>query len=134
SQIERWKVSLSGNSNVIFHGFKPHKDTPAFIKAFDLLIAPYCSEVYVKGANQSNNIAQWMSPLKIFEYMSSGVPFITSDLPVLREVLVHKVNAFLCRPENSDEWVAAIRELRRHPEVGKQMALQAKSDFLERYT
>ena len=37
---------------------------------FDVLLAPYGK--IVKTASKIGNISQWMSPLKIFEYMASG--------------------------------------------------------------
>ncbi|MCP4937118.1 MAG: glycosyltransferase family 4 protein [bacterium] len=48
-----------------------------------------------------------MSPLKMFEYLAMGRLLISSDLPVLREVLNEDV-AMLCQPENLWQWQAAI--------------------------
>ena len=40
--------------------------------------------------------------------MSSKVPIISSDLPVLREILENKVNAILVDPNNVEEWSSAL--------------------------
>ena len=80
------------------------------------------------------DIARWMSPLKIFEYMASGKPIICSDLPVLREVLKHQDTAFLCPPDEIDAWVKALMTLRDNPEIGQAIAQNAKKEFLSHYT
>ena len=61
---------------------------------------------------KGSNTADWMSPLKLFEYMSSGVPIISSDLPVLREILEDRRNALLVPPKNFDSWDEALKIIR----------------------
>ncbi|NIV99675.1 glycosyltransferase, partial [Candidatus Saccharibacteria bacterium] len=79
--------------NVYFHGFVHPGKLPHFFTAFDILLMPYQKSVSVAGGR--TDTARWMSPLKMFEYMSTGKPIVSSDLPVLREVLVHEENALL---------------------------------------
>lgn len=134
-EIARWKAVLDpGQGNVVFHGFVPHAATVSYIQAFDLLIAPYQRSVFVKNSDNSNNIAQWMSPLKIFEYMSSGKAMITSDLPVLREVLKDGHNAVLCDPAHIEDWVRAVERLRENAGLRQTLARQAVADFFAHYT
>ena len=47
-------------------------------------------------------------PLKLFEYMSMNKPIISSNLPVLREVLINNYNSTLVNPENSLKWIEKI--------------------------
>jgi len=58
----------------------------------------------VNGLNTLN----WMSPMKMFEYMQSGKPIISSDFPVLREILEHNENALLVESDNIEMWIKAI--------------------------
>lgn len=133
--VDKWRTQLEvGQKNVIFHGFVAHADTPAFIISFDVLIAPYQESVHVKRSNNSNNIALWMSPLKIFEYMSSGKPIISSDLPVLKEVLRNKKNAILNDPININDWSNSLVELKKDECLRKDLGSQAKKDFLNKYS
>lgn len=135
ADVEAAKAQLESDpGNVTFYGFVPHRDTVNYIMRSDVLIAPYLKGVFVKNGKYSNNIAQWMSPLKIFEYMSSGKPMITSDLPVLREVLTHGKNALLCDPDKLDSWEHAIRQLSGDPSLGKAIGEKARQDFLHHYT
>jgi glycosyltransferase involved in cell wall biosynthesis len=73
-----------------------------------------------------------MSPLKVFEYMSSGKAIVCADFPVLREVLSDD-NAILVNPEDRDGWVSAIERLKDR-NLREQLGQQAYQDFLEHYT
>jgi glycosyltransferase involved in cell wall biosynthesis len=63
-----------------------------------------------------------MSPMKMFEYMASGVPMIASDLPALREVLAHEVNCLLVPPASVHAWLAAHDRLSDNPVLGRTIA------------
>jgi len=74
-----------------------------------------------------------MSPMKMFEYMASGTPIVSSDLPVLREVLSNKFNCLLVSPSDVDAWVAALVTLRRDREFALSLASNARLQYLEIY-
>jgi glycosyltransferase involved in cell wall biosynthesis len=116
-------------TNVIFHGHVPHRDVPAQLHSFDVLLAPYQQKVYVDGGAET---AAVMSPLKLFEYLAAGRAVIASDLAVLREVLDDSV-AVLCPPENIDAWVAAVHRL-MDLEVRAALGIAGRKRFLERHT
>ena len=65
--------------------------------------------------------------------MAAGKAIISSDLPVLREVL-NSNNAILVDPENVDEWNKAILMLFDDPDRRQNIAFQAQSDFYKLYT
>ncbi|MBT1688326.1 glycosyltransferase family 4 protein [Dawidia soli] len=132
AQIQQ--LSARSSSNVIFHGFKSQQELPAYIASFDILIAPYTRTVIVSGKKGANNLALWMSPLKIFEYMSAGKPIITSDLPVIREILQDGVNARMCPPEVLEDWVTAVGELAGNSVLRTTLAARALHDFEEHFT
>ena len=59
----------------------------------------------VTSTGDVGNIARFMSPMKMFDYLASGKLIISSDLPVLREILKHQHNAILIKNfENIFEW------------------------------
>jgi glycosyltransferase involved in cell wall biosynthesis len=88
--------------------------------------------VIVHGGKDDH--ASWMSPLKIFEYMAAGKPIISSDLAVLREILVHEENALLCDPDDIEGWVNSVDRLRRDPQLMLSLATAARYQFDVRHT
>jgi len=88
----------------------------------------------VSVSSGSMDVSRWMSPLKIFEYMSAGKAILCSDLPVLKEVLTHDRNAWLCTPDRPGEWVEALEHLRDEPGVRRRLGAQARKDFEAKYT
>lgn len=118
-------------SNLIIHGHMPYTKAEQYRLAFDVLLAPYQKEVYVPGGG---NTAKWMSPLKIFEYMAAGKPIICSDLPVLREVLIHGKNALLCNPDDTNEWINCLKRLRDDEELRRSLGSAAYKDFIDNHT
>ena len=77
--------------------------------------------------------SKWMSPMKMFEYMAAARPIISSDLPVLREVLKDKVNALLVAPDNIEKWVEAACSLRDDSSLKNRLAYNARSDYETKY-
>jgi glycosyltransferase involved in cell wall biosynthesis len=126
-----WKKQLNYQSNIIFHGHVSHAETKNFMMNFDVLLAPYQNKVEVAGGG---NTEKWMSPLKIFEYMSSGKPLICSDISVLKEVLHHGINCMLCPPDNPKIWSETLSKLVDDNIFANSIGENAKKDFLENYT
>jgi glycosyltransferase involved in cell wall biosynthesis len=116
-------------SNLTLTGFIPNADLPRYQAACDLLLMPYQRHV---AASSGGDIAPYLSPMKLFEYLAAGRAILSSDLPVFREVL-NPDNAILLPPEDVDAWVNAIRELHAHPEKRAALGSRARQDA-EKYT
>jgi len=127
-----WLEQSRALPNIHFHGFVDHAQVELFLTHFDIVLAPYQAVVQVSG--NEGNTANWMSPLKIFEYMAAGKAIVCSDLPVLREVLEDKRNALLCQADNQINWIWAINTLCQNRDFCREMGETAQADFLEHYT
>lgn len=132
SDIDYWQRQLGELDNVKFYGFMPPSRTEKYRRSFDVLIAPYLKQISV--LSKGENIAPWMSPLKIFEYMSAAKPMLVSDLPVLREVLQHNVTALLCHPEDLASWTNALERLRDDSDLAARIGKAAYEEFKAKYT
>ena len=117
--------------NIVLHGFQPHSELDKFYKAFDVVIAPYQKKVAVDG--NKGDTSGIMSPLKIFEYMSWGLPMIVSDLPALREILSEK-SAVLVKTDDLDAWSEAIADLARDDAKRRHLGTEARRQFLAHHT
>lgn len=128
--VSKWREATREIPGITVHGFRPPVETDGYRAAMDVLLAPYQSEVVT--AQSSLETSNWMSPLKIFEYMAAGKAIIASDLPPLREVLTHE-NAVLVEPDRIEDWVAALARLRDEA-LRRRLGDQAYEDFKARYT
>lgn len=134
--VEKWKKELESYNNVHFYGFVPHSKTIDYGMKFDVVLAPYLKEVYGVGASsdENNNLSNWMSPLKIFEYMSMGKTIICTNLSVLKEILKNMETGILCDADNIDEWVNAIEKCMKDLDMCKKIGENAKVLFEAKYT
>ncbi|HUE97724.1 MAG TPA: glycosyltransferase family 4 protein, partial [Anaerolineales bacterium] len=105
--IENWKQRIESN-NIVFTGFIPNSELPRYQAAADVLLMPYSRSIM--GSSGSADSAAVASPMKMFEYMAAGRAIVSSDLPVIREVLNEK-NAVFCEPDKVGDWKLAIESL-----------------------
>jgi glycosyltransferase involved in cell wall biosynthesis len=129
SQVASW--SLNAPSNVLFHGHIRHDLVHEKLLSADALLMPYSSKVEVFCSKA--NTAKWMSPLKLFEYMAAFRPIISTNLPVLREVLNDK-NSILVQENDLAGWRAAIENLMYSDTLRLALAHAAHEDFLRDFT
>jgi glycosyltransferase involved in cell wall biosynthesis len=104
-------VQSRGLANVVLTGFVPNAELPCYHAACDAFLMPYQRRV---AASSGGDIARYLSPMKLFEYMACGRPILCSDLPVLREVL-NPENAVLLPPDDVEAWVNALESLKSDP-------------------
>lgn len=123
TDIGEWqrKLSTQDINNITLTGFIENSHLPQYQAAADILLMPY--ESFIAGSSGGNS-AEYCSPMKAFEYLASGRAIISSDLPVIREVL-DESNAILCPPQDSDAWTTALKELLENPERRHTLARKA---------
>lgn len=128
--IDYWKQIINNMNinNIYFYGFVSPKEAVLYRNAFDVVLAPYAKQVSVADTGDTS---RFMSPLKIFEYMSHGKAIIASDIPVLREVLSQS-NSILLDPNDIDGWVNAIQSL-KDTNFKNKISFNALHDF-QKYT
>ena len=112
-------------ANVTLLGHLPHDETQRRLADYDLALAPYAAVVRGAQTPEHESLADWMSPLKIFEYMAAGLPIVTSDLPVLREILAPGRDASMTSPGDAAALADAVRELARDPAQRLRLAQSA---------
>lgn len=116
-ELERRKIG-----NVILAGFVPNRTLPNYLAACDILLLPQHRSVEGSGGRE---IGSYSSPMKLFEYMASGKAIISSDLPVLREILDNRI-ARLVPSSDVDAWANSIRELCNSPSLRRSLGREAR--------
>jgi len=90
------------------------------------------SNVLIMNYPNTKHYQLYMSPLKMFEYMASSVPIVSSDLPSVREVL-NNHNAVLVEPDNVRELVNGIKRILLDNDLSVKIANKALQD-IKQYT
>lgn len=126
TDIERCRrLAKSRNTdNIVFIGYVTHKNVPRYLFAADVLLMPYTKKV---------STHQYMSPMKLFEYMAAKRPIIASEFPVLHEVLTHKKNAIFISPGDPIALAGAIKSVIEDKSFGEKLGKQALAD-VQQYT
>ena len=103
--------------NILFTGQVKRQLIPCYLKAFDVVIAPFPNNEHY------NN---YMSPLKLFEYMVSRRPIVASNLPSIKEVLNEK-NSLLVEP-TIQGLVSGINKISQDKDWADKISAQAYID------
>jgi glycosyltransferase involved in cell wall biosynthesis len=117
-QMRQW-IENEKLTHVKMTGFVPPAEIPIYLAAADLLILPTVDE-HLDSA--------YTSPLKLFEYMAACRPVVSSDLPVLREILCDGENALLFHAGDADDLAAKIKHLLGDKKLAKRLVEQAFHD------
>ena len=131
SEIEAFR-SRNTHKNLFFMGFIKPKDARKAMSMVDILLMPYQESVSI--GILGSDTSKWMSPMKLFEYLSMGVPIISSDLPVLKEVLIDKNNCLLVNPKEVRAWMNAIIEIASNDELAERLGSNAHNLYRNQYT
>ena len=129
--IKNSDKTLEKIPNLKLHGFKNKMQIAEFLIKSDLLIAPYEKKVIDNAGNQITN---YMSPLKIFEYMASKTPFIVSRMKFITDFLVEDIHCMMANPEDIEEWSYKINLFFNNPKIFKKMAEKSYQLYKRNYT
>lgn len=112
------------DGNVVRISQKSYRDVPLYMRAADILIAPYKTD--------SDRTKFYFSPIKLFEYMASGTPLVVTDLPAIREIISEKCCYFTTTRSPSD-LTKIIKDIFYDVYKAKEKAIYAKN-IVQQYT
>ncbi len=101
--------------DVQFTGAVPADEVPTALAACDILAMPFPDFPHYRTN---------MSPLKLFEYLATGRPIVSSDLPTVRDVISEE-NAFFCIPGSGESLAETLQDIHDHPEASATRAKAA---------
>lgn len=99
--------------DVRFLGPRPYLELADNQAVADVLVLP--------NTGKSEVSMYYTSPLKLFTYMASGVPIVTSDTPATREILDGS-DAYFFTPDDPASLAEEIKNALAHTEDSKQKA------------
>ncbi|MGG3467861.1 glycosyltransferase family 4 protein [Neobacillus pocheonensis] len=73
-------------------------------------------------------------PIKLFEYMSAGIPVIASNFPLWKEIVEESQCGLCVDPLNIQEMAEAILWMHNHPEEAKQLGKNGREAILKKYS
>ena len=109
-----------GVAGVSFTGALPHERMPGALAAGDVGVAPF--DVSRHAPLQ---LAFFWSPLKIFEYMATGLPVVAPSLPRLQQLVGHGAEGLLYEPQTAGALADALEAL-RNPELRRRLGEAAR--------
>lgn len=83
---------------------------------------------FLPGPNHINS-----QPNKMFEYMSAGLPVISSNFPLWAEIIQKNKCGICINPLNSEEIAAAINWILQNPAKAVSMGKNGRAAVLEKY-
>jgi glycosyltransferase involved in cell wall biosynthesis len=107
--------------SIIFEGGKQYEETPIYINAADICVAPF---------SKWRNSKIGLSPLKIYSYIACGKPIVASRVPNL-EFIESGEMGILVEPEDPVSLAGAILSLLMNEETRKKNRENALA-FIER--
>ena len=99
-------IKKNNLKNLYVHGYINYSNAVNVIKSSRYLLMPYLNRVMVRSSNL--DVSNFMSPLKMFDYLSSGNVLIASNMPVYQHILKDCYNCILASPNNFADWKKKI--------------------------
>lgn len=110
--------------NVTLVEGKTHKDIPVWLRAADVLVLPNTARDHTSKYDTS--------PVKLFEYMASGRPIVSSDLPSIRNIVDESMVWFF-EPDNPRALADAIHSALADLPKSREKSARAQEEA-EKYT
>jgi len=93
--------------NINLYDYQEYRKIPEILKQNKILLMPYQNKVFGRGTNLE--LVNYMSPMKMFDYLASGRIIIASDLKVYSHILKNNFNAFLVKTNDIKMWNKILR-------------------------
>ena len=113
----------SNYKNIVLTGYLPQEKAFQYLKSFDIVLS------YHGVDHPAYNVAV---PVKVFEYMASGVPIVVTDHQMYKNVLEDGKTAVLTG-QNPEEFAKGIEYLLENPSIAEKISARARSE-VEKYS
>ena len=127
-ELPRVQEAATGLSGVVFTGAIDHERMPACLAAADIGVAPF--DV---AAHAPLGLDFYWSPLKIFEYMATGLPVVAPSIARLGQIVAHEREGILYDSSDPDGLALALERLAGDPARRREFGAAARVRALRDY-
>jgi glycosyltransferase involved in cell wall biosynthesis len=129
SRVRQHVQELGIASRVHFAGAVPYEQMPHYLARSHIGVAPYQPSLHGQL-----RLGFYWSPLKIFEYMASGLPVVTLDVEPLRDIVRSGREGLPFRENHTEGLAGAIAELVSSPQRAMAMGQSARQRIVSLYS
>ena len=119
---EQVKRMADQDPNIHVHG---RYDLPALLK--NELSDTQC--VLLLPSRDGDGLNRIQSPIKLGEYMATGLPIIASDMSQMRKTLVNEKTAILVNPRSAEAWGQAMLKLKSSDQLRLDLSRQLRECY-----
>ena len=105
-ELARTREAARGVEGITFLGAIPHDQVPAALARADVGVAPFDL-----AAHRPLSLGFYWSPLKIFEYMATGLPVVAPAIDRIPALVGHEREGILYEPGAADGLAGALERL-----------------------
>ena len=105
--------------NITLKDFVTYDKIANILPKSKILLMPYEKKIGVLIDNI--DVSEYISPLKLFDYLASGSTIIASKKKAYMHILKHKFNCYLTQSTSIEEWTKTIVEVLSKPYLNKQV-------------
>lgn len=109
---------------VILIHFQPHNEVPKYLSAFDILCCPKID----------CEINELITPIKVIEYLSMGLPTIASAVGEIPSVISDHFDGFLVPPGDINSLEGMLEWIINNPSQSKIIGLNGRETVLKNYS
>ena len=103
------KKNFKKYQNIKFFDYVSYALIPKTMSKYDIVLMPYQKFVRVRSSNLETS--NFMSPLKLFDYLASCKIIVASNLMVYSHILKDRHNSILLNPKNIQSWAKTITNI-----------------------
>jgi starch synthase len=127
-ELSRVRDAARGLDGVVFTGALPHELMPACLASCDIGVAPFDI-----GRHRPLALGFYWSPLKIFEYMSAGLPVVAPAADRIPALVGHQREGLLYAPSETGALARALETL-TDPDLRGQLGAAARARAIREYS
>lgn len=120
-ELSKQVLSQMNQPNVSLLGVRDYQSLPTILAQADVAMIPF----------QLNRLTEATSPIKLFEYLASGLPVVTTPM---KEVLPFQEMGVVQCEDSPAAFADAVRNMREHANADRCQAIASSSSWQERFS